>query len=157
MGLTWGFWDASIFNLNPNIILGADVFYDASGKICAFEILICSLFPISFVGSSWNVVSDFAGKPLMTSLPPSHICSRVLQDQPSLRLIIIEGILICSVCLDCGVHNLLVMMFLFLIQSLLILSVSGNMQWASSYWVLDGEMGIEVCEACWWLFILAIL
>ncbi|KDO71321.1 hypothetical protein CISIN_1g026274mg [Citrus sinensis] len=46
MGLTWGFLDASIFDLNPNIILGADVFYDASGKICAFEILICSLFPI---------------------------------------------------------------------------------------------------------------
>lgn len=46
MGLTWGFWDASIFDLNPNIILGADVFYDASGKICAFEILICSLLTI---------------------------------------------------------------------------------------------------------------
>lgn len=46
MGLTWGFLDASIFDLNPNIILGADVFYDASGKICAFEILICSLLTI---------------------------------------------------------------------------------------------------------------
>lgn len=113
MGLTWGFWDASIFDLNPNIILGADVFYDASGKICAFEILICSLLPIWFVGSSWNVVSGFAGKPLMTSLRPSHICSRVLQDQSSLRLIIIEGILISSVCSDCGLHDLLVMMFFF--------------------------------------------
>ncbi|KDO71320.1 hypothetical protein CISIN_1g026274mg [Citrus sinensis] len=34
---------------------------------------------------------------LMTSLPPSHICSRVLQDQSSLRLIIIEvGIILLS-------------------------------------------------------------
>ncbi|KAF5753065.1 methyltransferase-like protein 23 isoform X1 [Tripterygium wilfordii] len=30
LGLTWGVWDASIFNLQPKIILGADVFYDAS-------------------------------------------------------------------------------------------------------------------------------
>ncbi|KAL5752422.1 hypothetical protein ACOSQ2_022929 [Xanthoceras sorbifolium] len=32
MGLTWGVWDAPIFDLFPKIILGADVFYDASGK-----------------------------------------------------------------------------------------------------------------------------
>lgn len=32
MGLTWGVWDdASIFDLRPNIILGADVLYDSSG------------------------------------------------------------------------------------------------------------------------------
>ncbi|XP_031258804.1 methyltransferase-like protein 23 isoform X3 [Pistacia vera] len=30
MGLTWGVWDASVFNLHPKIILGADVFYDTS-------------------------------------------------------------------------------------------------------------------------------
>ncbi|CAN8245452.1 unnamed protein product [Cochlearia groenlandica] len=30
MGLTWGVWDASIFDLRPNIILGADVLYDSS-------------------------------------------------------------------------------------------------------------------------------
>ncbi|CAH2048232.1 unnamed protein product [Thlaspi arvense] len=30
MGLTWGVWDAPIFELRPNIILGADVFYDSS-------------------------------------------------------------------------------------------------------------------------------
>ncbi|GAV74724.1 Methyltransf_16 domain-containing protein [Cephalotus follicularis] len=30
LGLTWGIWDASIFSLNPKIILGADVFYEAS-------------------------------------------------------------------------------------------------------------------------------
>ncbi|CAA7053847.1 unnamed protein product [Microthlaspi erraticum] len=31
MGLTWGMWDASIFDLRPNnIILGADVLYDSS-------------------------------------------------------------------------------------------------------------------------------
>ncbi|KAH9710817.1 putative methyltransferase family protein [Citrus sinensis] len=39
MGLTWGFWDASIFDLNPNIILGADVFYDAS----AFDDLFATI------------------------------------------------------------------------------------------------------------------
>ncbi|EFH62639.1 predicted protein [Arabidopsis lyrata subsp. lyrata] len=31
MGLTWGVWDAPIFDLRPNIILGADVLYDSSG------------------------------------------------------------------------------------------------------------------------------
>lgn len=31
MGLTWGVWDATIFDLRPNIILGADVLYDSSG------------------------------------------------------------------------------------------------------------------------------
>ncbi|ESQ28988.1 hypothetical protein EUTSA_v10023706mg [Eutrema salsugineum] len=31
LGLTWGVWDASIFDLRPNFILGADVLYDSSG------------------------------------------------------------------------------------------------------------------------------
>ncbi|KAJ0041523.1 hypothetical protein Pint_28551 [Pistacia integerrima] len=39
MGLTWGVWDASVFNLHPKIILGADVFYDTS----AFDDLFASL------------------------------------------------------------------------------------------------------------------
>ncbi|KAF3566294.1 hypothetical protein DY000_02012319 [Brassica cretica] len=30
MGLTWGVWDATMFDLRPNIILGADVLYDSS-------------------------------------------------------------------------------------------------------------------------------
>ncbi|CAE5962261.1 unnamed protein product [Arabidopsis arenosa] len=30
MGFTWGVWDAPIFDLRPNIILGADVLYDSS-------------------------------------------------------------------------------------------------------------------------------
>ncbi|XP_024016091.1 methyltransferase-like protein 23 isoform X1 [Eutrema salsugineum] len=30
LGLTWGVWDASIFDLRPNFILGADVLYDSS-------------------------------------------------------------------------------------------------------------------------------
>ncbi|CAK7355409.1 unnamed protein product [Dovyalis caffra] len=30
LGLTWGVWDESIFTLKPKLILGADVFYDAS-------------------------------------------------------------------------------------------------------------------------------
>ncbi|XP_050229799.1 uncharacterized protein LOC126678927 isoform X1 [Mercurialis annua] len=30
LGLTWGLWDECIFNLNPKIILGADVLYEAS-------------------------------------------------------------------------------------------------------------------------------
>ncbi|KAK4440951.1 Methyltransferase-like protein 23 [Sesamum alatum] len=28
LGLTWGVWDAPVFSLRPNIILGADVLYD---------------------------------------------------------------------------------------------------------------------------------
>ncbi|KAJ0096428.1 hypothetical protein Patl1_29158 [Pistacia atlantica] len=39
MGLTWGVWDASVFNLHPKIILGADVFYDTS----AFDDLFATL------------------------------------------------------------------------------------------------------------------
>ncbi|KAL5557510.1 hypothetical protein UlMin_039746 [Ulmus minor] len=30
LGLTWGVWDASVFDLSPKIILGADVLYDTS-------------------------------------------------------------------------------------------------------------------------------
>ncbi|PIM99678.1 putative N2,N2-dimethylguanosine tRNA methyltransferase [Handroanthus impetiginosus] len=30
LGLTWGVWDAPVFDLYPNIILGADVLYDTS-------------------------------------------------------------------------------------------------------------------------------
>jgi len=33
VGLTWGVWDESIFTLKPKLILGADVLYDASGKL----------------------------------------------------------------------------------------------------------------------------
>ncbi|XP_028110940.1 methyltransferase-like protein 23 isoform X2 [Camellia sinensis] len=31
MGLTWGMWDATIFSIHQNVILGADVLYDTSG------------------------------------------------------------------------------------------------------------------------------
>ncbi|XP_077221260.1 putative methyltransferase family protein isoform X2 [Tasmannia lanceolata] len=30
LGLTWGEWDAPLFNLYPNIVLGADVLYDTN-------------------------------------------------------------------------------------------------------------------------------
>ncbi|KAL7081824.1 hypothetical protein ACP275_14G062600 [Erythranthe tilingii] len=30
LGLTWGVWDPPVFSLYPNIILGADVFYDTA-------------------------------------------------------------------------------------------------------------------------------
>ncbi|XP_048231084.1 probable methyltransferase-like protein 23 isoform X2 [Ricinus communis] len=30
LGLTWGIWNISIFDLKPNIILGADVLYESS-------------------------------------------------------------------------------------------------------------------------------
>ncbi|XP_073272979.1 uncharacterized protein [Primulina huaijiensis] len=33
MGLTWGVWDAPVFTLQPNIILGADVLYDSTTGI----------------------------------------------------------------------------------------------------------------------------
>lgn len=65
--------------------------------------------------------SGFGGKPLMTTSSPSHICSRVLQDQSSLKLIIIERTLISPICLRWGVCNLLVMMFLFLMHRVFIL------------------------------------
>lgn len=39
LGLTWGVWDEPIFSLCPDIILGADVLYDAS----AFEDLFATL------------------------------------------------------------------------------------------------------------------
>ncbi|KAL8525940.1 hypothetical protein ACS0TY_015240 [Phlomoides rotata] len=39
MGLTWGVWDAPIFDLRPNIIIGADVLYDTS----AFDILFATV------------------------------------------------------------------------------------------------------------------
>jgi hypothetical protein len=32
LGLTWGVWDSSIFDLQPTIILGADVLYDSNGE-----------------------------------------------------------------------------------------------------------------------------
>ncbi|CAH9105826.1 unnamed protein product [Cuscuta europaea] len=39
MGLTWGQWDSNVFDLHPNIILGADVLYDAN----AFDDLFASV------------------------------------------------------------------------------------------------------------------
>lgn len=30
MGLTWGLWDSNVFDLHPDIILGADVLYDSN-------------------------------------------------------------------------------------------------------------------------------
>lgn len=42
--MTWGVWDASIFSLQPKIILGADVLYDTSGRIFTLHyVLICFL------------------------------------------------------------------------------------------------------------------
>ncbi|XP_038973571.1 methyltransferase-like protein 23 isoform X3 [Phoenix dactylifera] len=32
LGLTWGQWDAPIFDLHPQIVLGADVFYDTTDQ-----------------------------------------------------------------------------------------------------------------------------
>ncbi|KAI9166134.1 hypothetical protein LWI28_026798 [Acer negundo] len=43
MGLTWGVWDAPIFDLCPKIILGADVFYDASAFDDLFATVTCLL------------------------------------------------------------------------------------------------------------------
>ncbi|XP_076939398.1 uncharacterized protein LOC143608097 isoform X1 [Bidens hawaiensis] len=39
MGLTWGVWDESIFSLQPQVILGADVLYDSS----AFDNLLATV------------------------------------------------------------------------------------------------------------------
>ncbi|KAL1810792.1 hypothetical protein ACET3Z_020857 [Daucus carota] len=39
VGLTWGLWDHPLFNLHPNIILGADVLYDT----CAFDDLFATV------------------------------------------------------------------------------------------------------------------
>ncbi|CAH9098515.1 unnamed protein product [Cuscuta epithymum] len=39
LGLTWGQWDSNVFDIHPNIILGADVLYDAN----AFDDLFASV------------------------------------------------------------------------------------------------------------------
>ncbi|MCI18328.1 methyltransferase-like protein 23-like, partial [Trifolium medium] len=39
LGLTWGVWDSSIFDLQPTIILGADVLYDSN----AFDDLLATV------------------------------------------------------------------------------------------------------------------
>jgi methyltransferase-like protein 23 len=33
LGLTWGEWDEPIFDLHPDIILGADVLYDSASEL----------------------------------------------------------------------------------------------------------------------------
>ncbi|CAO2827872.1 unnamed protein product [Amaranthus hypochondriacus] len=40
MGLSWGIWDAQIFDLHPQILLGADVLYDSNALwLSCFKIL----------------------------------------------------------------------------------------------------------------------
>jgi hypothetical protein len=33
LGLTWGDWDEPVFDLHPDIILGADVLYDSASEL----------------------------------------------------------------------------------------------------------------------------
>ncbi|WJX61186.1 hypothetical protein P8452_46303 [Trifolium repens] len=43
LGLTWGVWDSSIFDLQPTIILGADVLYDSNAFDDLFATVTFSL------------------------------------------------------------------------------------------------------------------
>lgn len=49
LGLTWGVWDAPVFTLCPDIILGADVLYETSGRIiCVTSLHFVALFGLFF-------------------------------------------------------------------------------------------------------------
>uniref|UniRef100_A0A453N1B6 Methyltransferase-like protein 23 n=1 Tax=Aegilops tauschii subsp. strangulata TaxID=200361 RepID=A0A453N1B6_AEGTS len=37
LGLTWGDWDEPVFDLHPDIILGADVLYDSASKLLIYS------------------------------------------------------------------------------------------------------------------------
>nr|GMC57440.1 methyltransferase-like protein 23 isoform X1 [Ipomoea batatas]GMC67722.1 methyltransferase-like protein 23 isoform X1 [Ipomoea batatas] len=57
MGLTWGLWDSNVFDLHPNIILGADVLYDANAfddLFATVTFLLENSQPSSFVTSYHN-------------------------------------------------------------------------------------------------------
>ncbi|KAG8076566.1 hypothetical protein GUJ93_ZPchr0006g44517 [Zizania palustris] len=40
LGLTWGEWDEPIFDLHPDVILGADVLYDSASKILVYSLVL---------------------------------------------------------------------------------------------------------------------
>lgn len=66
MGLSWGVWDATIFDLHPKIILGADVLYDATGKNLVFRSLKLLVFLFCF--TELSVTVDFIYLFLVVSL-----------------------------------------------------------------------------------------
>jgi len=42
-GLTWGDWDEPLFDLHPDIILGADVLYDSASELPSYYTVFFSL------------------------------------------------------------------------------------------------------------------
>jgi hypothetical protein len=42
-GLTWGDWDEPVFDLHPDIILGADVLYDSASELPFYYTVFFSL------------------------------------------------------------------------------------------------------------------
>jgi len=42
-GLTWGDWDEPIFDLHPDIILGADVLYDSASELLLYSTMFSEL------------------------------------------------------------------------------------------------------------------
>jgi hypothetical protein len=49
-GLTWGEWDEPLFDLHPDIILGADVLYDSASELPFYS----TVFSLSII----NVISQ---------------------------------------------------------------------------------------------------
>lgn len=148
VGLTWGVWDASVFSLHPKFILGADVLYDAKGQLLTRCILfpLCSiwfLYRLSwaemwvlFVLLSlwWPLCNcgisapEFSWFGLHNNVPQSKVFSTSLG------------------------FWIMVEVWLWSFED-----TYDNVQWASSYWILDGQMGIEVYKASGRIFIYAVM
>lgn len=54
MGLSWGIWDAQIFDLHPQILLGADVLYDSNGMGIIIVVFLSFDLQFSKLNSSSN-------------------------------------------------------------------------------------------------------
>ena len=51
-GLTWGEWDEPLFDLHPDIILGADVLYDSASELPFYSTVFSLL--LLFLKCGWS-------------------------------------------------------------------------------------------------------
>ena len=51
-GLTWGDWDETVFDLRPDIILGADVLYDSASELPFYSTVFSLL--LLFLKCGWS-------------------------------------------------------------------------------------------------------
>jgi len=56
-GLTWGDWDETVFDLRPDIILGADVLYDSASELPFYSTVFSLLLLFLKCGWSFRVPS----------------------------------------------------------------------------------------------------